>query len=150
MLTDFGGIAHRAAGIVGEVSAERIAALCQSCQKNFSVRICFVQRPGGTETAEAIHSRQLLSEESARSGNGRTREQPDKFTSAHVFPRSCRGRSYRQNSMYGMAMSALGQSRHRDTYSITSSARESSEGGTVRPSALAVLRLIASWYLVAA
>ena len=35
-------------------------------------------------------------------------------------------------------------------YSITSSARASSVGGTVRPSALAVLRLIASSYLVGA
>ena len=35
-------------------------------------------------------------------------------------------------------------------YSITSSARESSVGGKVRPSALAVLRLIASSYLVGA
>src|SRR5258708_6072486 len=33
-------------------------------------------------------------------------------------------------------------------YSITSSARASNEGGTVRPSALAVLRLITSSYLV--
>src|SRR6516225_9783362 len=35
-------------------------------------------------------------------------------------------------------------------YSITSSARESSDGGTVRPSALAVLRLITVSYLVGA
>ena len=35
-------------------------------------------------------------------------------------------------------------------YSITSSARATSVGGTVRPSALAVLRLIASSYLVGA
>ena len=35
-------------------------------------------------------------------------------------------------------------------YSITSSARVSSVGGTVRPSALAVLRLITSSYLVGA
>ena len=36
------------------------------------------------------------------------------------------------------------------TYSITSSARARSVGGTVRPSALAVLRLITSSYLVGA
>ena len=36
----------------------------------------------------------------------------------------------------------------RAIYSITSSARASSDGGTVRPSALAVLRLITSSYLV--
>ena len=35
-------------------------------------------------------------------------------------------------------------------YSITSSARASTEGGTVRPSAFAVLRLITSSYLVGA
>src|SRR5262249_1791349 len=35
-------------------------------------------------------------------------------------------------------------------HSITSSARESTDGGTVRPSALAVLRLITSSYLVGA
>src|SRR3974390_159509 len=35
-------------------------------------------------------------------------------------------------------------------HSMTSSARASSEGGTVRPSALAVLRLITSSYLVGA
>src|SRR5262245_41480850 len=50
-------------------------------------------------------------------------------------------------------MSALGQKRthaaqEKDRYSITSSARASSEGGTVRPSALAVLRFITSSYLV--
>src|SRR5262245_29663219 len=35
-------------------------------------------------------------------------------------------------------------------HSITSSARASREGGTVRPSALAVLRLSTVWYLVGA
>src|SRR4029077_6582873 len=35
-------------------------------------------------------------------------------------------------------------------YSITSSARASRDGGTSRPSDLAVLMLMASWYLVAA
>jgi hypothetical protein len=39
-------------------------------------------------------------------------------------------------------------SRHRHRYSITSSARASKVGGTVRPSALAVLRLSAKSYLV--
>ena len=38
----------------------------------------------------------------------------------------------------------------RKLYSITSSARASIEGGTVRPSALAVFRLITSSYLVGA
>jgi len=41
-------------------------------------------------------------------------------------------------------------SRHWCRYSITSSARASSVGGMVRPSALAVLRLITSSYLVGA
>src|SRR4051812_48659875 len=40
--------------------------------------------------------------------------------------------------------------RHQPDYSITSSARASNVGGTVRPSALAVLRLITSSYLVGA
>lgn len=39
---------------------------------------------------------------------------------------------------------------HRALHSITSSARASSAGGTVRPRALAVLRLMASSYLVGA
>ena len=37
-----------------------------------------------------------------------------------------------------------------EPYSITSSARASSDGGTVRPSALAVLRLMTNSYLVGA
>jgi len=42
------------------------------------------------------------------------------------------------------------KSGHRYSYSITSSARASSAGGTVRPRLLAVLRLITSSYLVGA
>ena len=42
------------------------------------------------------------------------------------------------------------KSGHSSSYSITSLAVASSEGGTVRPSALAVLRLIASSFLVGA
>ena len=42
------------------------------------------------------------------------------------------------------------QSQQTARYSITSSARASSDGGTSRPSALAVLRLITSSYLVGA
>src|SRR6266699_5707923 len=38
----------------------------------------------------------------------------------------------------------------RGHHSITSSARTSSDDGTVNPSALAVLRLIASWYFIGA
>src|SRR5262245_20182607 len=54
-----------------------------------------------------------------------------------------------------LGMSALGQKRthaaqQKDRYSISSSARASSSRGTVIPSALAVLRLIASSYLIAA
>jgi hypothetical protein len=48
------------------------------------------------------------------------------------------------------AMSALCHKRTWRIYSITSSARASSEGGTVKPSALAVFRLIASSNLVGA
>src|SRR5262245_44872969 len=54
-----------------------------------------------------------------------------------------------------LGMSALGQKRthapqQKDGYSITSSARASSVGGTVRPSCFAVLRLITSSYFVGA
>jgi hypothetical protein len=48
------------------------------------------------------------------------------------------------------ANSGLMQRSKKDRYSITSSARASNVGDTVRPSALAVLRLIASSYLVGA
>src|SRR5215813_11796035 len=48
------------------------------------------------------------------------------------------------------AMSALGQKRTSAIYSITSSARCWSGTGTSKPSALAVLRLITSSYLVGA
>src|SRR5713226_919905 len=63
-----------------------------------------------------------------------------------------------QHSLPSGRYSLLGPDLHRldrtsfawRTYSITSSARASSVGGTVRPSALAVLRLMASSYLVGA
>src|SRR5262245_29010878 len=48
-----------------------------------------------------------------------------------------------------LGMSALGQKRT-SPYSITSSARASTAGGTARPSALAVLRLMTSSYLFGA
>jgi hypothetical protein len=47
-------------------------------------------------------------------------------------------------------MSALCQKQTSRLYSTTSSTRVSSEDGTVRPSALAVLRLITNSYLVGA
>src|SRR5678816_2241504 len=63
-----------------------------------------------------------------------------------------------QHSLPSGRYSLLGPDFHRldrtsfawRTHSITSSARASSVGGTSRPSALAVLRLITSWYLVGA
>src|SRR5215831_551201 len=49
----------------------------------------------------------------------------------------------------GAAASALAAAwATHSTHSITSSARASSVGGRVRPRALAVLRLMTSWYLV--
>jgi hypothetical protein len=45
------------------------------------------------------------------------------------------------------AISGCEQSQQRTTYSITSSARTKNDSGSVRPSAFAVLRLTASWYL---
>jgi hypothetical protein len=56
------------------------------------------------------------------SGGGPVREHPDRLQLTH--------------------------SGHREHHSITSSARASSEGGTARPSAFAVLRLITSSYFV--
>ena len=52
------------------------------------------------------------------------------------------------HSKIGLPMSAMGQKRTFGFHSITSSARASTDGGIVRPSALAVLRLITSSYLV--
>ena len=49
---------------------------------------------------------------------------------------------------YRCAISGREQPQQTDRYSITSSARASSVGGTSRPSALAVLRLITSSNLV--
>ena len=48
----------------------------------------------------------------------------------------------------GLRLEGVGCEGHRWRYSITSSARERSEGGTVRPSALAVFILIVSSNLV--
>jgi hypothetical protein len=48
-----------------------------------------------------------------------------------------------------LAMSALGQKRT-SAYSITSSSRASTDGGTVRPSAFAIFRLIISLNLIGA
>ena len=56
-------------------------------------------------------------------------------------PNSCRG--CRRPARQLRAISG-----HRATYSITSSARASNDGGTVRPSAFTVLRLTTSSYLV--
>jgi hypothetical protein len=58
-------------------------------------------------------------------------------------PESCRG--HRRPTRQLRA-----KSRHQLNYSITSSARASNDGGTVRPRACAVLRLITSSYLVGA
>ena len=54
----------------------------------------------------------------------------------------------RRSEMTRCAISRLMRRSKWHSYSITSSARVSSEGGTVRPSALAVLRLMASSNLV--
>src|SRR5262245_7252671 len=56
--------------------------------------------------------------------------------------RSCRQRQrHRRAAEQGDELAA-------SHHSITSSARASSVGGTVKPRVLAVLRLIASWYFV--
>jgi hypothetical protein len=60
--------------------------------------------------------------------------------------------SFRQSASIRATGSCVGQflthSGHREHHSITSSARVSSEGGTVRPTAFAVLRFIDSSNLV--
>src|SRR6266540_7150510 len=53
-----------------------------------------------------------------------------------------------RSSNFAVRMSHLGQEQHAPLHSITSSERASSVGGTVRPSALAVLRLMTNSYLV--
>jgi hypothetical protein len=58
--------------------------------------------------------------------------------------------SQKQTCAVQLGMSAMGQKRTSAVYSITSSARPISVFGTLRPSALAVLRLITSSYLVGA
>jgi hypothetical protein len=54
----------------------------------------------------------------------------------------------KQTCAVQLGMSALGQKRTWVHYSITSSAVNRSFGGMVKPSALAVLRLMTSSYLV--
>ena len=53
-----------------------------------------------------------------------------------------------QDGLWLGSLGGVGCEGHRWRYSITSSARESSDGGTVRPSAFAVLRLITNSNLV--
>ena len=53
-----------------------------------------------------------------------------------------------QDGLWLGSLEGVGCEGHRWRYSITSSARERSEGGTVRPSALAVFILIVSSNLV--
>src|SRR5262245_35589601 len=69
---------------------------------------------------------------------------------ADIRKRSCPLYPRKQTCAAHEAMSALGQKRTSSLYSITSSARVSTDGGIVRPSALAVLRLITNSYLVGA
>src|SRR5262245_30986939 len=71
-------------------------------------------------------------------------------TTKSGFPeKSCLLYPQKQTCAVQWLMSALGQKRT-CLYSITSSARERSDDGTVRPSVLAVFRLIASSNLVGA
>ena len=57
---------------------------------------------------------------------------------------------HRTAGPYICAISDQSAAQQKATYSITSSARASSVGGTSRPSAFAVLRLMTSSYLVGA
>jgi len=56
--------------------------------------------------------------------------------------------SHKQTFCSASAMSARGNSGNYARYSITSSATDSSVGGTVRPNALAVFALMISWNLL--
>jgi len=60
------------------------------------------------------------------------------FARCPLFPQ-------KRTSAERIGMSAKGQKRTSMAYSITSSARASTEAGTVMPSALAVLRLMLRW-----
>jgi len=70
-----------------------------------------------------------------------------KQTSLHA--RQCPLYPRKRTWISAVVMSAEGPEADFASYSRISSARERSEGGTVRPSALAVLRLITNSYLVA-
>src|SRR5262245_31673884 len=69
------------------------------------------------------------------------------FTCASRVDSTCPLDPQKRTCAVHWGMSALGQKR--TFYSINSSARPSTDGGTARPSAFAVLRLSASSYLVA-
>ena len=64
-----------------------------------------------------------------------------------ALPRKADIRADMPRSLLGAIFGLMHRSRLHG-YSITSSAVLSSDGGTVMPSALAVLRLIVSWYFV--
>ena len=76
---------------------------------------------------------------------------PDRLAPAQYATRpAARQRPRPDAEIVGGEVSSRSSLFHRSSHSITSSARASSVGGTVRPSALAVLRLIDSSYLVGA
>src|SRR6516225_4560417 len=60
------------------------------------------------------------------------------------------GTSWENSRVKSMLHQGLMHRSNRRRYSITSSARSRSDGGTPRPSALAVLRLMTNLYLVGA
>jgi hypothetical protein len=70
------------------------------------------------------------------------------FPSSHFRNALKTGREFKPSVSTLCATSGCEQSQQRSPYSITSSARASSTGGTVSPSALAVMRLVARSKLV--
>src|SRR4029077_9228837 len=96
---------------------------------------------GPAQLLQHLHKRSEA-DLSVRVGSRRAKEHPDApHTLALLRARGVRHRNRRA----GKPRDELAP-----PHSITSSARASSDGGTVRPSALAVFRLITSSYLVGA
>ena len=141
----------------------------QCLQQDRGEPVLLIQRRTRCERTEVKDFRRSLREGLAGCGNRRAGEQLDKFASSHSHrlrkPRARHRCGFNQDIRIGGGTSAmppiatelvLRNERSRcaitrlmhcnkpQLYSITSSARASSVGGTVRPSALAVLRLMTS------
>src|ERR1700745_2137691 len=101
----------------------------QCLQQDRGERVLLIQRRTRCERTELKDFRRSLRDGRAGCGNRRAGEQLDKFASSH---------SHRLRKPRAMHCNKP------QRYSITSAARPSSEGGTVKPSAVAVFRLMTS------